>query len=158
MKEAPFDTLLVEDNDDDAFFVQRAFKTAGVASRITHCRDGLSALNYFEGESDYANRELYPLPHLLLLDIKLPHRTGLEILSWLRSHPELHTQIVIILTSSSEKRHVQEAHRLHVNAFLVKPSSLDGMVELARCIQTTWLNERVQALHERTPGKPGASD
>ena len=143
-----WDTLLVEDNEDDAFILQRAFRTAGVAARITHCRDGRNALDYFQGESDYGDPSRFPLPHVLILDLKLPFRNGIEVLRWLRAHPEFKKLIVVILTSSSEDRDVQEAHQLQANAYLVKPSSLDGMVELARCIQACWINNRLGAIAE----------
>jgi CheY-like chemotaxis protein len=155
MQAQEWNTLLVEDNEDDAFIIQRAFKTAGIVTHMVRCKDGKSALDYFEGEDGYRDRNLFPLPDLLILDLKMPLRSGLEVLRWLRSHPDFQSQIVVILTSSAEFRDVEEANRLHANAYLVKPSSLDGMIELARCIQTCWLNEPLRTLHRPAPNNSG---
>ena len=138
-----WNALHVEDNEDDAFIVQRAFKNAGVPCRFQRCKDGPTALAYFQGKGDFQDRGDHPLPHLLLLDLKIPLKSGIEVLRWLRDQPDFKNQIVIILTSSSEKRDIQEARALNVNAYLVKPSSLDGMVELARSIGSCWLNDRL---------------
>lgn len=133
--------LLVEDNDDDAFITERAFKTAGVSISMTRCRDGQSVLDYLEGKGLYGDREKYPFPTLVLLDFKIPQKSGLEILRWVRQHKIFSSLVVIALTSSSERVDVTEAYKLHINAYLVKPSSLSTMTELARAIGTFWLNK-----------------
>ncbi len=150
--EAPeWHTLLVEDNEDDAFIVERAFRTAGIPARFHRCRDGRSALDYFES----TDRDRCPRPDLLILDLKMPLCDGLEVLRRLRARPEFSSQIVVILTSSAEAGDVREANRLQVNAYLVKPPSLDGMVELARCIGICWLSEPHRAL--QSSGRRGGS-
>jgi CheY-like chemotaxis protein len=147
MKDTDWNILLVEDNDDDAFIVERALKRAGVPSQVARCKDGREAMLYLEGKSPYDDRRQHPLPHLLLLDLKIPLHSGLEILRWLRSQEALKAQIVVVLTSSSEPRDLQEAYRLNANAYLVKPSSLTGMVELAKSLQLCWV-EQFGALFE----------
>lgn len=135
--------LLVEDNDDDAFITSRAFVTAKVEVNITRTEDGQSAIDYLEGVGRYADREKYPLPDVVMLDLKLPHKTGLEVLRWVRGHKTLSPIVVLILTSSSERADVEEAYRLHVNAYVVKPTSLNHMVDIARNIQNFWLNTSI---------------
>jgi CheY-like chemotaxis protein len=150
MKEKEWNILLVEDNDDDAFIVERALRRAGVQFQIARCKDGCAAMKYLEGLSPYDDRSQFPLPHLVLLDLKIPLRNGLEVLRWVRSHDGLKSQIVIVLSSSAESRDVKEAYRCNVNAYLVKPSSPTGMAELARCLQRCWIDQ-FGALFEEGP-------
>lgn len=135
--------LLVEDNDDDAFITSRAFISAQVNATIKRTEDGQSAIDYLSGTGPYADRKAYPLPDVLLLDLKLPHKTGLEVLQWVREHEVLHPLVVLVLTSSSERIDVEKAYQLHVNAYVVKPTSINHMVEIARHIQNFWLNTAI---------------
>lgn len=135
--------LLVEDNDDDAFLNTRAMESAGISHSIIHCRDGLAAIDYLE--EILSNREKEDeivLPDLVLLDLKMPRLGGLETLKRIRDHEVLNTLIVLALTSSSEQRDVKTAYQLHINAYLVKPSSLSEMIELARAIRHFWIDQR----------------
>jgi CheY-like chemotaxis protein len=141
MSGVKWNILQLEDNDDDAFIVERAFKSAGASAQLHRCKDGKAAMDYFEGVGRYQDRELYPLPHLLLLDLKLPLRSGLDVIRWLRRQPEFKSQIIIVLTASAESRNVEEALGLNVNAYMVKPSSLAKMIEVARAIQVCWLEQ-----------------
>ena len=131
--------LLVDDNDDDAFFIEKAFRTVGSSVHIFRCIDGREAQNYLEAKPPFSDRGFYPLPDLMLLDLKIPHVNGLEVLRWVRSHPELANLIVVVLTSSSQQRDIDEAYALRAHCFLTKPSSLTDTVELARSIKTCWL-------------------
>jgi CheY-like chemotaxis protein len=97
-------------------------------------------MDYLEGKPPYTERKAWPLPQLMLLDLKLRQISGLDILRWVRSQEAFHAQIVIVLSSSAESHDIHEAYRLNVNAFLVKPVSLSGMIELARCIQACWID------------------
>src|SRR5204862_5487055 len=94
--------LLVEDNEDDIFFMRRAFRNASIANPMVVVQDGQSAIDYLGGRGTYANRSEYPLPGLVLLDIKLPLRTGFEVLNWIRTDPRVKPLVVVILTTSSE--------------------------------------------------------
>jgi CheY-like chemotaxis protein len=108
---------------------------------VMRCKDGKSAIDYFKGQTPYDNRNRFPLPHLVLLDLKIPLHNGLEVLRWLRSNDNLKSQIVVVLTSSSETRDLREAYLLNVNAYLVKPSSISGMAELARSLQVCYIEQ-----------------
>jgi DNA-binding response OmpR family regulator len=140
MNKTEWNILLVEDDDDDAFLIRRAFQTAGVTSRIIRCKDGKTAMDYLEGKPPYTERKAWPLPQLMLLDLKLRQISGLDILRWVRSREAFRSQIVIILSSSAESHDVHAAYELNVNAFLVKPVSLSEMIELARCIKACWVD------------------
>jgi CheY-like chemotaxis protein len=139
--EIPRTILLVEDNDDDAFITERAFTSAGVKGRIHRCADGQSVIDYLSGLPPYGNRQENPVPHLILLDLKVPRKTGLEVLEWIRQHEKLSPLVVLVLTSSCEPKDVEEAYKLHVNAYLVKPTSLTAMTEIATCICRLWLDK-----------------
>ena len=131
--------LLVEDEENDVFFLKYAFKEVGILNPMQVAQDGKEAMDYFSGHGDYADRERFPLPCLTLLDLKLPRVMGLEVLKWVREQPELKTQIVIVLTSSRLEPDIEMAYQLGANAYLVKPSSPPELRELATGIKQFWL-------------------
>jgi CheY-like chemotaxis protein len=132
--------LLVDDNDDDAFFLEKSFNSVGSPAHLFRCIDGLEAQKYLQAEAPFADRGFYPLPDLVLLDLKIPHVSGLEVLRWIREHPGLHSLIVVVLSSSSLQSDIDAAYALKANSFLTKPASLDETVELARAIHHCWLD------------------
>lgn len=131
--------LLVEDEENDIFFMKRAMKKEGVTEPLQVARDGREAVRYLEGTGSYSDRVRFPLPTLVLLDLKLPHLRGFEVLRWIRSQPELRTTIVIIFTSSKLQSDINEAYRLGANAYLVKPPTPDGLCETARAFRDFWM-------------------
>jgi CheY-like chemotaxis protein len=131
--------LLVDDNDDDAFFLEKAFQTIGSTAHILRCIDGREAQLYLLGEPPFADRGFFPLPDLVVLDLKIPHINGLAVLKWIREHPDLCNLIVVVFTSSSQQHEIDAAYALHANCFLTKPASLTETTELARSIQRCWL-------------------
>lgn len=130
--------LLVEDSEDDVLFMQRALVSAGYKHPLQVAPDGQSALDYLGGVKQYADRKTYPLPSLVLLDLKLPHVLGLDVLKWIRSRPELQTLPVVVLTSSGERSDLERAYRLGANCFMVKPSDTDDLDGLAKCLVDYW--------------------
>src|SRR4051794_32895735 len=94
--------LLVEDNPDDVFFMRRALKAADVSNPLHLVVDGREAINYLEGAGQFADRSKFPLPCLVLLDLKLPHYSGHEVLRWIRERDDLKSLIVVVLTTSNE--------------------------------------------------------
>jgi CheY-like chemotaxis protein len=131
--------LLVEDNEDDAFLMVRALKSAGVEMPLRTIADGREALNYLSGVDRYVDRSEFPLPSLMFLDIKLPQVSGLEVLRWLRTLPDLRLIVVIILTSSNHPGDVREAYELGANSYVVKPASYQQLVDFARAFKAYWL-------------------
>jgi CheY-like chemotaxis protein len=121
MNVTPETILLVEDNDDDVFIFERAYKQAQLRHPLQIVRDGQEALDYLFGEGGFADRERFPLPFLVLLDLKLPLTPGLEVLEAMRARPALSGVPVVVLTSSAEMRDVHRARELGAQAFLVKP-------------------------------------
>ena len=131
--------LLAEDEEDYVLLIGKAFKEAKIQNPFHVVSTGMELMAYLKGEGKYANRDEYPLPDLLMLDIKLPGFTGLECLGWLRSQPGLSGLRVLILTSSDHMKDVNDAYRLGANSFLLKPYDFSDLVHLAKMIQEFWL-------------------
>lgn len=131
--------LLVEDNEDDAFFLRRALKHAGIAQPPAHVPDGRAAVDYLAGEGAYADRAAHPLPAIIFLDLNLPYLTGLQVLEWIRQRPEFARIVVIALTSSSEASDLRRAYALGVNSYVVKPSSAEQLQEVVKAFKLWWL-------------------
>src|SRR5258705_12172576 len=111
--------LLAEDREDDILLVQRAFAKGEIANPLFVVRDGDEAICYLSGIGKYGNRAEYPLPDLLLLDLKMPRTDGFEVLRWVRQQPGLSALRIVVLTSSENIRDVNQAYRLGANSFLV---------------------------------------
>jgi two-component system, response regulator len=142
MKASSRTILLAEDNEDDAFLTTRALESAGITHPIVRCHNGQVVIDYLrQVMADGEKLGECELPALLLLDLKMTRLGGLETLRWIRDHEVLDPLIVLALTSSSEERDVAAAYHLHINAYLVKPSSLAEMIELARAIAHFWLDQ-----------------
>lgn len=131
--------LLVEDNEDDIFFLQRAVKKASIETPLQVVRDGRQAIDYLLGTGPFADRAEFPLPSLVLLDLKLPLVHGLDVLKWIRAQPRLATLIVVVLTSSHLDADVRQAYQLGANSFLVKAASAEKLTEMVKCMHEYWL-------------------
>lgn len=131
--------LLAEDDEDHAFLAQRAFKQAGLLNPIYLVEDGEQVVAYLKGEGKYSNRDEFPLPSLLLLDLKMPNKNGFEVLEWLRSQPGLSTLRVIVLTSSGATADINRAYQLGANSFLTKPLDFRDFVQLSASVKGYWM-------------------
>ena len=134
-----FPVLLVEDNEDDILFVQRAFRRAKLSNALPVVEDGDAAVAYLSGQGEYADRSRHPMPTLILLDIKLPRRSGLEVLEWLRAQAGLRRIPVVMLTSSRESADVDRAFDLGASGYLVKPVDFNGLLEMVKTIGMYWM-------------------
>ncbi|MEG3924109.1 response regulator [Microcoleus sp. D3_18a_C4] len=133
--------LLVEDNPVDILLMQRAFRNETFANTsLQIVRDGDAAVFYLNGDGEYSDRDLYPLPAIILLDLKLPRRSGHEVLVWLRQQPELKRLPVVMLTSSRQTPDVKRAYDLGVNSYLVKPVGFASLLEMMQSFSEYWLN------------------
>lgn len=131
--------LLVEDDPDDVFFLREAFKKADMAGALRVARDGEEAVAYLLGQGAFADRRLYPPPALVLLDLKLPRKSGLEVLEWRRGQPGTALIPVVVLTSSVSEADVRRAYELGANAYLVKPIESGAQEEMVEAIRRFWL-------------------
>ncbi len=133
--------LLVEDDDNDAFFLERALKRAGIADPIQRIRDGREALHYLQGRIGFGDLKDFPMLRLVLLDLKLPHVMGLDVLKWIRGRDEFRSTAVVVLSASQSPEDMANAHDRGADAFLVKPSTLDHLDYLAQKIRDSWLDD-----------------
>lgn len=135
-----FTILLAEDSEHDAYLVKRALNRADIHSPIQVVSDGEEAVDYLEGKHKYADRQQYPLPTIALLDIKMPKKTGLEVLKWLRHNANdgLRRLPVIIMSSSSSQKDIDTAYELGVNAYLVKPHGFNQLIETLKTTTVFW--------------------
>ena len=131
--------LMAEDDDNDVFFLERAFKQAQIANPVHRVKDGEEALAYLKGEGQYSNREKFPLPHLMLLDLKMPRKNGFEVIQWVRQQPGLRRMPLVVLTSSKEDPDVNRAYELGANTYLVKPVKFEGLVDMMKTLNLYWL-------------------
>jgi CheY-like chemotaxis protein len=131
--------LYAEDEENDAFFLRRAFHEAGIAHPLVVVTDGQEAIDYCSGEGAYADRSKNPLPCLALLDLNMPKKSGLQVLEWMRQN--LPTVPVIILTSSLQDSDIDRAYRHGASAYLAKPSHPDGLLAMTQALRDFWLRQ-----------------
>jgi CheY-like chemotaxis protein len=147
--------LLAEDREDDIILVKKSFARAYISNPLQIVRDGEEAIAYLEGEGKFSNRAEYPLPDLVLLDLKMPRKDGLEVLKWIRQHPTLRGLPVVVLTSSDSMRDVNAAYQAGANSFLVKPMDFENFIEMSRFIGGFWLQMNKAPETSRSPRKNG---
>ena len=131
--------LLVEDNPDDEILTMRALKKAGIANRIEVMRDGAEALDFVFGAGKYAGRNPDDMPQLILLDLKLPKVSGLQVLERIRADERTKRIPVVILTSSTEPVDIKTGYDLHVNSFVSKPVNFQDFSEVVQRLGLYWL-------------------
>jgi CheY-like chemotaxis protein len=135
----PGHLLVAEDDENDVFLLRRAFAEVELTNPCHVVGDGQEAIEYLSGMGKYADRAQYPLPALLILDLKMPRRTGMEVLAWLQKQEVLYCLPVMVLSSSAHPGDVDKAYRLGSNAFVSKPSEKPEREILARLIKDFWL-------------------
>jgi CheY-like chemotaxis protein len=131
--------LYVEDDQNDAYFLQRAFRQTGVANSLIVVPNGQEAIDYVSGSGQYADRNEHPLPCLALLDLHLPKKSGIEVLTWFRNQATNRTLPIIILTSSAQDGDIERAYLCGANAYLVKPSQPEELSVMVKAIKDFWL-------------------
>ena len=130
--------LYVEDDEGDQFFMQLAFRAAGLDSALKIVSDGAAAIDYLSGAGKYCDRTQHPAPQLVLLDLKLPHIPGFEVLQWIRSQASLATLPVIIFSSSVYEEDRGKAKALGANDFWTKPNSGLQFDATVAALRQTW--------------------
>jgi two-component system response regulator len=144
--------LLVEDNPDDEELTRKALKEANIANEIVVVGTGIEALDYLFGTGAYADRDLSRLPQLILLDLKLPKLSGLQVLERLRADPRTKLIPVVILTTSSEEEDVIASYQLGANSYVRKPVDFDQFTDAIRHVGLYWL-----LINQPPPTKPRAT-
>lgn len=133
----PTEILLVEDDPNDVELIQLALDEYNFVNQIRIVRDGEQALHYLLGRDGEAPTE--PLPRLVLLDLKLPKVSGIEVLEQIRRHPRTQQVVVVVMTSSAENQDLQACYELGVNSYIVKPLDFQQFVEVSRQVGVYWM-------------------
>jgi len=131
--------LVVEDREDDIILLRKALSVAAVNNPLHFVRNGEEALAYLSGEGKYARRDEFPLPLLILLDLKLPGLSGFDVLAWIRQQEGIRALPVVVLTSSDQLSDVNRAYELGANSFFVKEFDFQNFVDVAKLLERYWL-------------------
>ena len=132
--------LVAEDDPGDVFLLQRAFTIAEIPTTLHFVRDGQEAIDYLDGKKRYADRQAFPLPDLLLLDLKMPKLNGFDVLNWVRQQPGLKRLLITVLTSSDQPQDINRAYDLGANSYLVKPHATEDLVALVQRLGRYWVD------------------
>ena len=138
MQDSNYTILLVKDEENDATLLKMAFTKNKILNPVQWVRDGREAIAYLNGEGIYADRTLYPFPEVLLLDLKMPRMTGLELLAWIRDHPDFRVIPTIIMSSSRQDIDIEKAYNLGANTYMLKPSSFDELARMVKAAHEYW--------------------
>jgi CheY-like chemotaxis protein len=120
-----FTILLAEDSSDDVLVLRRALRKSNLPHNLQVVADGELAIRYLQGSEPFRDRECYPLPQLILLDLKMPRTDGFAVLEWMRRHGMLEVVPAVILSSSDQPKDVDQATRLGAKAYLLKPPTVE---------------------------------
>jgi len=131
--------LQVEDDENDVLFLRHAFNQAGIINPLRVARDGQEAIDYLSGKGQFANRVQNHFPGLILLDLKLPRKSGLEVLRWLRQSSNLPSLPVIVFSSSLQRQDIEDSYRSGASSFVAKPSCVEKRLALTQLIKSYWI-------------------
>jgi CheY-like chemotaxis protein len=145
--------LLVDDNPHDVVLLRLAFRKVGIIDTINLVKNGIEAMHYLKGEGAYADRQMFPPPTLLLLDLKMPQSTGFEVLSWIREQPELDALVVVVMTGSQADQDAKRAYTLGADSYLVKPGRFSDLVRMTESLKEYCARSRRRSRVEATPGE-----
>jgi CheY-like chemotaxis protein len=142
-KSSPMDNLTilqVEDDENDVALMTHSFKVARIPNPVQVAYDGQEAVDYLSGTGRFSDRIQHPIPCLILLDLKMPRKTGFEVLEWMRRASSYSSLPVIVFSSSAIRTDIDRAYRLGANSFVVKPASMAKRVQLVQAIRSYWLS------------------
>ncbi len=139
MEHTDIEILFAEDSDDDAMLTIRALKKSGFANKLHHVKNGAEAIDFMYRKGVYASRSIKEQPKLILLDLKMPLVSGMEVLEKIKSDPDLRTIPVVILTSSKEDPDIQKAYALGANSYITKPVESDNFFQAIKELGLYWM-------------------
>ena len=143
--------LYVEDEENDVFFMKRAFTEAGIPAQLNVARNGKEAVDYLAGHGPFANREQHPLPCAVILDLNLPIMSGFDVLEWARRQEALKNLPVVIFTSSDQPQDRARARELRADEYVTKPSNPMGLTDFAQHFKERWLADCSTAPNSKDP-------
>ena len=132
--------LLAEDDKNDIFLMRRAFDRARYLNPLCIVQNGREVVDYLEGAGQFSQREKYPLPGLLLLDLKMPWMDGFDVLAWLHNRPCKEKLPVIVLTSSNQEKDIRQAREMGAEEYRVKPQQFEELIQIVKEVRDRWLN------------------
>ena len=130
--------LLVEDDPNDVWLVKHAFQSTNISNPLRIVCDGQEAVDYLRGTGHYGDRSAFPMPKLVLLDLKMPRLNGFDVITWMRKHFPWKLTPIIVLSSSALPQDVNRAYELGANAYMVKPADYRALERLFRTIADFW--------------------
>ncbi|MDB6122639.1 MAG: response regulator [Pedosphaera sp.] len=137
--------LMADDDEHAHVLIQRAFRKANASPLLKIVSNGEEAIHYLEGKGIYSDRNLHPLPSLVLLDLNMPKKTGFEVLQWMRGHPDFKRMVVVIFTTSDEPKDINKSYDLGANSYLVKTPLYPEFTELVKSLEVYWLKHNRRA-------------
>jgi CheY-like chemotaxis protein len=146
--------LLVDDSESDIFFFKRAVADIQLNCDLQVCKDGQQAIEYLSRQGPYAERAVYPLPTLIVINLQMPRMGGLELLKWLKSQPRLKALPAIILSALDSRAIITQAYELGANAFMTKSATYDGLLLKLETLTRFWLE---QCKHPNVEEEPGGT-
>ena len=132
----PYSILVIEDDPNDIFLLKRALRKNNISNPVQVLTDGAEAIAYLTGFGQYVEPDAYP--RFILLDLKMPRRSGFEVLEWMQNHPRFGSIPKIVLTSSSERKDVAQAFALGATSYMVKPADFHQLEQMIRTIFDYW--------------------
>lgn len=132
--------LLLEDDPNDVFFVEHEFKSAPAHIKLHSVRDGVEAIEYLEGKGKFTDRHRYPLPDIILLDLKMPRLNGFDFLQWLRHKAPDNLSLIpaIVMSSSAVQSDIVRCYQLGANSYIVKPVNWDDFRKRIKALGLYW--------------------
>lgn len=153
--------LIADDDENDALAISRTLKKAGIKNSSITVSDGAEVIAYFKGQGNYRDRKKFPMPSVLLLDLKMPRIGGFAVMEWLNDQKEVHgNMLVVVLTGHGDLENVKRAYSRGARSFLVKPCQIEDVRNLVRGYSAYWETEKVSVAatgSHRAGGGPRAS-
>jgi CheY-like chemotaxis protein len=122
--------LLAEDSQDDVTLFLKVMRKSGLNNPVALVRDGEEAIAYLKGAGEFADREKFPMPEILMLDLKMPKMNGFQVLEWIQTQPHLKNLLVVVLSHLGETREINQAYDLGARSYLTKPVTTEDLVNL----------------------------
>lgn len=132
--------LLAEDDPNDALLIKRAFAKSGINSAVQIVPDGEEAIAYLSGNGKYADRQTFPFPDFFITDLKMPRKSGFDVLHWIQSHEDCCIVPIIVLSSSRQEEDIRRAYRLNANSYFTKPADFSELQNVLRKMYDYWLS------------------
>ncbi|HUR46928.1 MAG TPA: response regulator [Candidatus Saccharimonadales bacterium] len=146
MKAQKFTLLIVDDDQNDRFLIERAFKSLGPYYRIHALENGNEAIRYIKGEDEYSDRSKYQFPSYIITDLKMTQGDGFDLLNYIKTHPALSIIPVVMLSGSEDLDDIRQAYLLGVSSYFTKPSPTEDLAMLIRNIHNYWSQCQVPAV------------